>query len=194
MIRGDRPVALTRAELEKIWTGRLLLMTKRATFGRKLRQIRHRLVHSGDPQIQAHPGRSADRLLRAAALRAGDAALLPGDHRQGAGASRAHHPRRAGDRACRDLAFRSSAGRDAHLYLRHTTNRVDVELGAKLFRHLLALPLSYFQARRVGDSVARVQGAGEHPGFLTGNALTLVIDLVFTSVFLAVMWLLQPDR
>jgi HlyD family type I secretion membrane fusion protein len=38
----------------------------------------------------------------------------------------------------------------------HTTNRIDVELGARLFRHLLALPLPYFQVRRVGDSVARV--------------------------------------
>ena len=34
----------------------------------------------------------------------------------------------------------------------HTTNRIDVELGARLFRHLLALPIGYFQARRVGDS------------------------------------------
>src|SRR5262249_15863970 len=36
----------------------------------------------------------------------------------------------------------------------HTTNRVDVELGARLFRHLLALPIAYFEARRAGDSVA----------------------------------------
>ena len=39
----------------------------------------------------------------------------------------------------------------------HTTNRIDVELGARLFRHLTALPIAYFQARRVGDSVARVR-------------------------------------
>ncbi len=39
----------------------------------------------------------------------------------------------------------------------HTTSRIDVELGARLFRHLLTLPLAYFQARRVGDSVARVR-------------------------------------
>lgn len=39
----------------------------------------------------------------------------------------------------------------------HTTSRIDVELGARLFRHLVALPLAYFQARRVGDSVARVR-------------------------------------
>ena len=41
----------------------------------------------------------------------------------------------------------------------HTTNRIDVELGARLFRHLLALPIAYFQARRVGNSVARVRGS-----------------------------------
>jgi ATP-binding cassette, subfamily B, bacterial HlyB/CyaB len=39
----------------------------------------------------------------------------------------------------------------------HTTSRIDVELGARLFRHLLNLPLAYFQSRRVGDSVARVR-------------------------------------
>ena len=39
----------------------------------------------------------------------------------------------------------------------HTTSRIDVELGARLFRHLVSLPLAYFQARRVGDAVARVR-------------------------------------
>jgi len=59
----------------------------------------------------------------------------------------------------------------------HTTNRIDVELGARLFRHLLALPLAYFQARRVGDSVARVRELENIRNFLTSSALTLVIDL-----------------
>jgi subfamily B ATP-binding cassette protein HlyB/CyaB len=74
----------------------------------------------------------------------------------------------------------------------HTTNRIDVELGARLFRHLLALPMSYFQARRVGDSVARVRELENIRNFLTGSALTLVIDLSFTFVFLAVMFLYSP--
>ena len=69
----------------------------------------------------------------------------------------------------------------------HTTNRIDVELGARLFNHLLALPLAYFQARRVGDSVARVRELENIRNFLTSSALTLVIDLFFTFVFLAVM-------
>ena len=74
----------------------------------------------------------------------------------------------------------------------HTTNRIDVELGARLFRHLLALPISYFQARRVGDSVARVRELENIRNFLTSSALTLVIDLFFTFVFLAVMFLYSP--
>lgn len=74
----------------------------------------------------------------------------------------------------------------------HTTNRIDVELGARLFRHLLALPMAYFQARRVGDSVARVRELENIRNFLTSSALTLAIDLLFTFVFLAVMFAYSP--
>ncbi|HVJ42635.1 MAG TPA: type I secretion system permease/ATPase [Dongiaceae bacterium] len=69
----------------------------------------------------------------------------------------------------------------------HTTNRIDVELGARLFHHLVALPLTYFGARRVGDSVARIRELENIRQFITGSSLTLVIDLLFTVVFLAVM-------
>ncbi|MET0311919.1 MAG: ABC transporter transmembrane domain-containing protein, partial [Burkholderiaceae bacterium] len=69
----------------------------------------------------------------------------------------------------------------------HTTSRIDVELGARLFRHLVQLPLSYFQARRVGDSVARVRELENIRSFLTGNAITLVLDLAFSVIFIAVM-------
>jgi subfamily B ATP-binding cassette protein HlyB/CyaB len=69
----------------------------------------------------------------------------------------------------------------------HTTSRIDVELGARLFRHLVQLPLAYFQARRVGDSVARVRELENIRSFLTGNAMTVVLDLVFSIVFIAVM-------
>jgi subfamily B ATP-binding cassette protein HlyB/CyaB len=74
----------------------------------------------------------------------------------------------------------------------HTTNRIDVELGARLFRHLLALPIAYFQARRAGDSVARVRELENIRNFITGSGLTLVIDLFFTVVFLAAMFIYSP--
>jgi ATP-binding cassette, subfamily B, bacterial HlyB/CyaB len=69
----------------------------------------------------------------------------------------------------------------------HTTTRMDVELGARLFRHLVRLPLAYFAVRRVGDSVARVRELETIRNFLTGQALTATIDLVFSVVFIAVM-------
>ncbi|MCU1720240.1 type I secretion system permease/ATPase [Pseudomonas sp. 5P_5.1_Bac1] len=71
----------------------------------------------------------------------------------------------------------------------HTTSRIDVELGSKLFRHLISLPLAWFQARRVGDSVARVRELENIRGFLTGNSITLLLDVLFSVVFIAVMFL-----
>ncbi len=70
----------------------------------------------------------------------------------------------------------------------HTTSRIDVELGASLFRHLMGLPMAYFGARQAGTTVARVRELENIRSFLTGSALTLVIDALFTVVFFAVMF------
>jgi len=70
----------------------------------------------------------------------------------------------------------------------HTASRIDVELGSRLFRHLINLPLAYFQARRVGDSVARVRELENIRSFLTGNAITLLLDVLFSVVFVLVMF------
>ena len=74
----------------------------------------------------------------------------------------------------------------------HTTNRVDAELSTNMFRHLVNLPVSYFEARRVGDSVARVRELENIRQFLTSNAVTVVIDLFFTIVFFVVMYIYSP--
>jgi subfamily B ATP-binding cassette protein HlyB/CyaB len=70
----------------------------------------------------------------------------------------------------------------------HTTSRMDVELGSRLFRHMVQLHLAYFQARRVGDSVARVRELENIRNFLTGNAMTVLLDVVFSVVFITVMF------
>ena len=85
------------------------------------------------------------------------------------------------------VVFESVLSAVRNFVFSHTTSRIDVELGARLFRHLVALPLSYFQARCVGDSVARVRELENIRAFLTGNALTVALDLFFSLVFLAVM-------
>ncbi|EGQ8151367.1 peptidase C39 [Vibrio parahaemolyticus] len=74
----------------------------------------------------------------------------------------------------------------------HSTSRIDVELGAKIFRHLLELPISYFESRRVGDTVARVRELDQIRNFLTGQALTSVLDLLFSFIFFAIMWYYSP--
>ena len=84
--------------------------------------------------------------------------------------------------------FEVVLGAMRHYLLSHTTNRVDVELGAKLFKHLLHLPLSYFESRKSGDTVARVRELENARNFLTGQALTSWLELVFAIVFLAVMF------
>ena len=88
--------------------------------------------------------------------------------------------------------FESVLGALRTFVFSHTTNRIDVELGARLFRHLLALPVAYFDARRAGDSVARVRELENIRNFLTGSALTLVLDLFFTVVFVAVLFYYSP--
>ncbi|MBA3811728.1 MAG: type I secretion system permease/ATPase [Caulobacteraceae bacterium] len=74
----------------------------------------------------------------------------------------------------------------------HTSNRIDVELGARLFRHLFALPMAYFQARRVGDTVARVRELDTIRQFLTSSAITLALDLFFSILFLVVLFIYSP--
>lgn len=69
-----------------------------------------------------------------------------------------------------------------------TSQKIDVELGAKLFRHLLGLNLAYFEARRVGDIAMRVRQLETIREFLTNASLTVLVDPLFTIVFLIVMF------
>ncbi len=73
--------------------------------------------------------------------------------------------------------------------LSHTTNRVDMKLGMRLFKHMMALPMSYFESRRTGDTIARIKEVEVIRNFLTGSSLTVLIDLFFVFVFIAVMYL-----
>ena len=70
----------------------------------------------------------------------------------------------------------------------HTSNRIDVALGARLFRHLLRIPLRYFEVRRVGDTVARVRELENIRQFITGSSINVLLDVSFTVLFIAVMF------
>ena len=184
----NRPVALTRAELEKHWSGRLLLMTKRASLSESFAKFD---IAWFIPAILKYKRILTEVLIASFVLQL-FALVTPLFFQVIIDKVLVHHGLTTLDVLVIGLVvislFEVVLGGMRTYIFSHTTNRVDVELGAKLFRHLLSLPLAYFQARRVGDSVARVRELESIRSFLTGNALTLVIDLLFTTVFLAVMW------
>lgn len=71
----------------------------------------------------------------------------------------------------------------------HTANKIDAKLGAKLFRHLFALPFVYFESRKVGNIIARIRELDQIRDFITNKSVSVIIDLFFSSVFLIVMFI-----
>ena len=71
----------------------------------------------------------------------------------------------------------------------HTGSRIDAVLGDKVLRHLLHLPMPYFEARPTGTLVARLHGVEQLREFISGAAVSLVLDFPFLLIFLAVMFL-----
>src|SRR5882762_876388 len=189
---SPRPELMTWTELEAVWDGRLVLMTRRAAltdlarrfditwFLGAIHKYRHLL---GEVLV-------ASFFLQVFAL------VSPLFFQVVIDKVLVHRSMSTLDVLVIGLVaigvFESVLGILRTYVFSHTTNRIDVELGARLFRHLLALPMAYFQARRVGDSVARVRELENIRNFLTSSALTLVIDLFFTFVFLAVMFFYSP--
>ena len=73
-------------------------------------------------------------------------------------------------------------------FVLHTGNRIDAVLGSQVFRHLLHLPLPYFEHRPTGTLVARLHGVETVREFISGAAVSLLLDLPFLFIFLAVMF------
>jgi ATP-binding cassette, subfamily B, bacterial HlyB/CyaB len=75
-----------------------------------------------------------------------------------------------------------------------TTNRIDLALGSEIIDHLFRLPLKYYEKRPVGELATRINELENIRQFLTGTALTVVMDAIFSVVYIAVMlaysWLL----
>ena len=71
--------------------------------------------------------------------------------------------------------------------LADTTNKLDAILGSRLIRHLVSLPLPYYESRRAGDILMRVEALTSIREFLTGEGLMTVLDVLFSVVFIAFM-------
>ncbi len=188
----ERPRLMTRAELELVWDGQLVLMTRRAGLTDLARRFDITWFAGAIHKYRFVLGRVlvASFFLQLFAL------VSPLFFQVVIDKVLVHRSLSTLDVLVIGLvtisAFETILGILRTYVFAHTTNRIDVELGARLFRHLLALPIAYFQARRVGDSVARVRELENIRNFLTSSALTLVIDLFFTFVFLAVMFIYSP--
>jgi subfamily B ATP-binding cassette protein HlyB/CyaB len=190
--RGSRPALMTRVELLAVWDGGLILMTRRAGLSDMTRRFDVGWFLGAIHKYRRLLGEvlAASFFLQLFALASPlffqvviDKVLV-------------HRALSTLDVLVVGLAaisvFETVLGVLRTYLFAHTTNRIDVELGARLFRHLMALPMAYFQARRVGDSVARVRELENIRTFLTSSALTLAIDLFFTFVFLGAMFFYSP--
>ncbi len=189
---SPRPSLMTRAELEAVWDGQLVLMTRRAGLLDLSRRFDITWFLGAVHKYRHLLGRVlvASFFLQLFAL------ISPLFFQVVIDKVLVHRSLGTLDVLVIGLVtisvFETILGSLRTYVFAHTTNRIDVELGARLFRHLLALPTAYFQARRVGDSVARVRELENIRNFVTSSALTLVIDLFFTFVFLAVMYVYSP--
>lgn len=72
--------------------------------------------------------------------------------------------------------------------MNHTTNKLDAILGTRLFRHLISLPLPYYESRRVGDTLMRVGALNQVREFLTGQGLMTILDVFFSIIFVLFMF------
>jgi len=92
------------------------------------------------------------------------------------------------------MVFNASMSWVRQYLVNHTGNRIDSVLGSHVFAHLFRLPVRYFEHRSTGTLVARMQGIESIREFLSGAAVTLILDVPFLFIFLAVMfyysWLL----
>ncbi|WP_409192470.1 type I secretion system permease/ATPase [Bradyrhizobium sp. RDM4] len=185
---SPRPETMTQAELEAIWDGNIILMTRRAALTDLSRRF-----DIGWFVGAVHKYRSLlGEVLVASFFLQVFAVISPLFFQVVIDKVLVHRSMSTLDVLVLGLValtvFETVLGTLRVYLFAHTTNRIDVELGARLFRHLMGLPIAYFQTRRVGDSVARVRELENIRQFLTSSALTLVVDLLFTVVFLVVMF------
>lgn len=188
-LRDDAPKSLTRDEFEALWSGELIALTRRVGLGESLQQKFD--ISWFIPSLVKYRKLFYEVLIASFFLQL-FALVTPLFFQVVMDKVLVHRGFTTLDVLAVGffivVVFESLLGGLRNYIFSHTTNRVDVELGSRLFSHLMALPLAYFESRQVGQNVARVRELDTIRNFITGTALTLVIDLLFVFVFLAVMW------
>lgn len=187
-----RPVTLTRDEFEKAWSGKLILIAKRAIAG----EADGKFGFSWFIPFIIKYRKLLGEVMLASFVMQLFALLTPLFFQVVIDKVLVHkglttlHVLTIGMLALTFFDI-TLGGLRAYLFS-HTSCRIDVTLGAQLFDHMLRLPIAYFEARRAGDTVARVRELETIRRFLTGSTITAVLDLFFALVFLALMFFYSP--
>ena len=190
--REARPLVQSREQFEPVWTGRLVFLAKRAALRAEDRKFDFTWFI---PAIVKYRGMLGEVMLASFFLQL-FAVLTPLFTQVVIDKVLVHK----GLTTLHVLAigmislalFDVTLGALRTYLLSHTTNRIDVGLGAQLFRHVLMLPLTYFEARRVGDTVARVRELETIRHFLTSSTITVAVDLFFAVIFLGLLLVYSP--
>lgn len=185
-------LVLSRDRFELIWTGELVLVTKRVTI--RLHDLRFDLTWVV-PGIVKYRKLFGEVLIASAFLQfvalltpfltqmVIDTMLVPQEFTM--------LSLLAGGMIALAVFEAILGGLRTYLFA-HTTNRMTVTLGARLFRHILALPLAYFDNRRLGNTVALVGEWERLRQFVTSHSMFVLLEAPFTVIFLAGMWVLSP--
>jgi len=183
---GTPPTILTKAQFERKWTGRVVLFTQRfwkeADRKFNLKWFIPTIIKYKKPLLQ---------VLLAALVVQIIGIFTPILTQVVIDKALAHHSVSTLDVIVGGLViialFEGMLGIARNYIFTHTTSRIDVILSSRLFRHLFALPLRYFETRRVGDTTARVLELERIRAFLTGTPMTALIDISFMFVYIIVM-------
>lgn len=189
---GLPPTLVARADFLSLWTGELLLLAKSASAATGPLAFGLRWFW---PALNAHRGILGEVILASLVIQL-LALAAPLFFQVVIDKVLVHQRLATLDVLCAGLlvvsVFEALLGGLRHFVLAHTTNRIDVQLGATLFEHLLRLPLAWFEARRMGETVARVRELETIRAFFTGTALTLGLDLAFAGVFFILLLCYSP--
>ncbi len=187
-VEQDKPLAVPMATFLKIWNGEVLTLRPRLTIA----QIRRRYNLDWFYSVILHYKRLFGEVLLASLFLQSMGILLPLF-------TQVVVDKVIGNEGLSTLtvlgvamavfAVVQSVLNGVRTYiLNHTTTKLDAILGTRLFRHLISLPVPYYEHRRVGDTLMRIGALGSVREFLTGTTLTTILDALFSVVFIAVMF------
>lgn len=188
---GSPPTILSKEEFSRKWTGRILLFTQRfwkdAERKFDIRWFIPTIIKYKKPLLEVL---TAAFVLQILGVFAPILTQVVIDK------ALSHHSTSTLDVIVFGLVvialFEALMGIARNYIFTHTTSRIDVILSSRLFKHLFALPLRYFETRRVGDTTARVMELEKVRAFLTGTPMTTLIDVSFMFVYVIVMFIYSP--